>query len=256
MNYRLLMRMVCDPRFGINRFDSYLFAREVAKQKKALDLETERQRSIRFLSHHFDCDAAAYLEEYKTSQFLKEYDETNAALLKQLGHLRATSSRFDCETLYLTVRAAKPQVVVETGVLYGAFSAHFLEALERNGGGQLICLDLPSPPGRPPQDALVPPRLRGRSKLVLGDTKDTLADVFKEAGSIDLFNHDSLHTFPHMMWEYLMAHRALKPGGVLTSHDVLAGRFHPNAFPTFTDALGYRHTIVRNYGIAIKPSDV
>lgn len=242
-----------DPRWGVHVLDWALHERELKRYKPTIDLEAERRKSVEFLSDRFKCDAAGFLDEYRHSPFLAEYEACCAELVRLAGGLQATSDRFDCETLYLTVRAARPRIVVETGVLFGAFTAHFLEALDRNGEGRLISLDLPSPPGRPPKDTLVPPRLRGRAELVLGDTKDTLMGVLERTGPIDLFNHDSLHYFHHMTWEYLVAHRWLRPGGVLTSHDVLSTRLHPNAFPVFTNALGYDNTIVRNYGIAIKP---
>src|SRR5207247_1075041 len=45
--------------------------------------------------------------------------------------------------LYIVVRASSPSIVVETGVLYGHSSAAILAALEDNGKGRLISVDLP-----------------------------------------------------------------------------------------------------------------
>ncbi len=79
--------------------------------------------------------------------------------------------------VYCLVRALRPRVFVETGVLHGMLSAFVLEALARNGEGRLVSIDLPSyaesgpanvdgytatlPPGREP-GWLVPEALRER----------------------------------------------------------------------------------------------
>jgi hypothetical protein len=41
---------------------------------------------------------------------------------------------------------------------------------------------------------------------------------------LDLFYHDSLHTFEHMLWEYQTAWRFLRDGGILLSDDIFWNR--------------------------------
>jgi hypothetical protein len=47
-----------------------------------------------------------------------------------------------------------------------------------------------------------------------------LPRVLEKLGKIDLFHHDSLHTYEHMTWEYETAFRYLDPSGAISSDDV------------------------------------
>jgi hypothetical protein len=109
-----------------------------------------------------------------------------------------------------------------------------LEALERNGSGRLISIDLPSYAGSGPANAdgytatlplgrepgwLVPERLRGRWELLLGPSLDLLPGVLEREGPIDVFLHDSDHTVHTMTAEFELAWPALRPGGVLIADD-------------------------------------
>ncbi len=236
--------------------DNRLHRLELHKTKRRLDPREERARSIEFISRVFQCDAQAFLRELETSSFRVEYRRRLAQLGSEIpDHASDTSSEFDCETLYVTVRAAKPRVVVETGVLFGAFSAHILEALSRSDGGTLVSFDMPERHGQNHlKDYLVPGPLRSARRLVLGDTRQTLTSELQKLETVDMFNHDSWHAFSHMMWEFLVADKHLAPGGVLCSHDVLETPQRPNAFPLFAGARDYRYGVFRNFGIARKAS--
>lgn len=138
--------------------------------------------------------------------------------------------------IYVLVRIFKPRVVVETGVGPGSSSAFVLNALEKNGSGILYSIDLPGydavvyPKLGKHHDVhicegfstgwLVPPNLRHRWNLILGDTKEILPKLLRELGVIDMFLHDSLHTYEHMMFEYTTAWEYLSKGGLLLSDDV------------------------------------
>ena len=137
--------------------------------------------------------------------------------------------------VYCLVRELKPKVVIETGVLHGMTSAFVLEALTHNGGdGRLISVDLPSyaetgpvnvdgytgtlPPGREP-GWLVPDDLRHRWDLRIGASLDVLPGVLEEAGEIDVFLHDSDHTYETMTGEFELAWPRIRPGGALIADD-------------------------------------
>jgi len=132
---------------------------------------------------------------------------------------------------YALLRSAKPDTVVETGVANGLSSAANLFALEQNGTGKLYSIDLPnsstSEPDKPvpyvPEGAevgwLVPDDLRKRWKLILGDAKDLLPKILEELDEVDLFIHDSLHTYGHMLWECRTVWPHLKANGILIVHD-------------------------------------
>ena len=169
-----------------------------------------------------------------------------------------TSSEFSGEALYLRLRAARPSVVVETGVLEGASSAQNLAAMARTGSGELPSNALGCPPGEPSHDFLVPPDLASRWTYIRGSVREELPPLLARLGTIDMFNHDSLHTFENMTWEYETAFGHLRPGGVLSSHDVMLvhslGRlFGPNAFPAFCRRRGLGWTTFGNSGFTVMP---
>ena len=91
--------------------------------------------------------------------------------------------------------------MVETGVADGATSAYILQALEDNGRGHLHSIDLPSerlPPGAAP-GWIVDASLRHRWTLRIGASGQLLEPLLSELDSIDVFLHDSLHTYDNML---------------------------------------------------------
>lgn len=124
--------------------------------------------------------------------------------------------------LYVIIRATKPALVVETGVLHGLSSAVILQALYENEAGSLFSIDLPStdlPEGMRP-GWRVPQYLKSRWELKLGKSRNKLEQLLEELGKIDIFLHDSEHTYKNMMWEYTTAWARIKKGGFLLSHDI------------------------------------
>lgn len=124
--------------------------------------------------------------------------------------------------VYALVRLLRPETVVETGVADGTTSAYILQALEDNGRGRLYSIDLPSarlPPGQAP-GWIVDEPLRNRWTLRIGPSSDLLGPMLHELGAIDVFLHDSLHTYDNMLFEYRAAWPFLKTDGLFLSHDV------------------------------------
>lgn len=169
---------------------------------------------------------------------------------------------------YSMVRLLKPEVVVETGGTPGNSSAFMLRAMERNGRGRLVTLDLPSlgmmkeirteqekvwyanmPKDLPP-GWIVPDELRGRHEQVLGDARETLPDVLKKHSEVDIFIHDSDHSMEHMTWEFRMAWPNIKPGGVLYSDDVNLN----TAFEDFTREVSQPGITYDVFGAIKKPA--
>jgi predicted O-methyltransferase YrrM len=130
------------------------------------------------------------------------------------------------ELCYLTCLYLRPQIVVETGVAYGVTSAYILQALSEYRRGELHSIDLPPLAANAENHIgyFVPQDLRSRWKLLRGSAKRLLPTVIREVGTIDMFVHDSLHTYSHMKWEFETALRSLRPGGVLISDDIEGNR--------------------------------
>jgi predicted O-methyltransferase YrrM len=145
---------------------------------------------------------------------------------------------FESSAIYALVRLLRPQKIVETGVADGTTSAYILQALEDNGRGHLYSIDVPSaqlPPGKPP-GWIVSGGLRRRWTLRIGPSSELLEPLLNELGPIDVFLHDSLHTYDNMLFEYRTAWPFLRTGGLLLSHDV--GR--NSAFFDFASEVGKR----------------
>ena len=125
---------------------------------------------------------------------------------------------------YAAVRALRPRVVVETGVANGVSTAYLLLALHLNEQGVLYSVELGDqryfPAGKSP-GWVVPEWLKARWKMLLGDSREVLPGLLAQLESIDVFIHDSLHTYDQMSWEYHQAYPYIRDGGLLLSDDAL-----------------------------------
>jgi len=125
--------------------------------------------------------------------------------------------------LYNLVRALKPTKVVETGVANGFSSSFLLRGLHDNGLGELYSLDFPNPTlimMNKKSGWLIPDDLRYRWHLVYGSTFENLLPLCRKLGQIDLFFHDSEHTYQTMTFEFTTIWPFLKKGGLLVADDV------------------------------------
>jgi predicted O-methyltransferase YrrM len=130
--------------------------------------------------------------------------------------------------LYFIVRLAKPAVMIETGVAHGVSSWTILNAMNRNGVGKLYSIDLPDHdlqsynPVNIQQSSgwVVPDALKSRWDLRLGTSTDLLPGLLKEAGPVDLFFHDSDHSYSNMKFEFNTVLPFLKKPGLIVSDDV------------------------------------
>ena len=224
------------------------------------DAQRDRTRLYAVLHERFGVNGPQLSAEYLTSAFGR-WRRQRMHELERFPSLRlGASSDFTCEALYLVVRAARPRVVVETGVLYGLASSAILEALHRNGDGRLYSIDLGCAPDEPPNDFLVHPQLKTRWDLIIGDARQELEPLLDRLPPVDLFHHDSLHTWEHMTWEFQTALPHVADGGLISSDDVLlvhglGSLFRHNAFSTFCGVSNLAWDTYLNYGLALKPGE-
>lgn len=176
-----------------------------------------------------------YLDELKRSRFIDELVTQTDKLTKgQIG----LPSRW--EIFYILIRMLKPEIVIETGVLHGESTAFILKAMHDEGRGKCYSIDLPAvgyncdevvlnkglhtlPDGLDPGWA-IPEYLRSRWEIIHGKSSEKLEPLLNRLGKIDIFFHDSLHTYENMLWEYNTVWPCLKESGILLSHDIFCNK--------------------------------
>jgi predicted O-methyltransferase YrrM len=121
--------------------------------------------------------------------------------------------------LFLLVRVQRPNLVVETGVANGISSSAILLALEMNGHGRLVSIDIRDDVG-----SLIPTDLRGRWELRIlsngGSRRAAFIELLKSLDPIDLFLHDSEHTYGWQSLEFATALAQITPSGLIMSDDI------------------------------------
>jgi len=118
--------------------------------------------------------------------------------------------------LYGITRLLKPQTVLETGVANGHSTFLLLKALEANGKGHLHSVDV----GRDVGGLLE--RERANWSLNVLDTKDpsrSFSSLLDALPSLDLFLHDSDHSYRWQEWELSCITPKLSSGGVVAFDD-------------------------------------
>lgn len=205
------------------RCPTYYLLRLVSKPGSSPELRFHLKRRCTSLSALLNVPVSmieSYLTEIEYSQNLQRAENTMRGV-SYSGVFRGGPE------LYVIARAKGPRIVVETGVGIGYSSVYVLEALDQNNMGRLVSIDLPNadpnwslPNGTPP-GLLVPEDLRFRWDLHLGDTHRLLPRVLQELTHVDLFLHDSKHTYETMMFEYNQAFDFLSDDGLLISDDAM-----------------------------------
>jgi len=153
--------------------------------------------------------------------------------------INSDSRRF----LYYLCRILKPKNVVETGVAYGASSAYILKALQDNGFGTLHSIDSVFRPWQSEEmiGKIIPEKLKNRWHLILGKSSEKLQNLFDEFDDVDIFIHDSLHTYKNMMFEFNIALEEINKNGMIISDDVLGN----DAFYDFTKTRNLENYLIK-----------
>lgn len=174
----------------------------------------------------------------------------------------------ESKILYALIRSKKPEIVVETGVCNGVSSTIILQALHENDKGKLISIDFPEVEGMIYEDGtfwegkggaaipknkqpgwIIPDHLRYRWEIHLGKSQDILPKIVSQLPKIDLFIHDSEHSYQCMIFEYRTVYPKIVKGGILLSDDVNWN----NAFGDFINENGIKtKKIFNQLGIIVK----
>jgi len=120
--------------------------------------------------------------------------------------------------IYALVRAYKPKTVLEIGTADGCGATHILQALEHNGSGKLISLDLAQGSG-----AGIPEHLRHRWTLQIGNSLDA------PLPKADFVFEDGAHEYEICLPTTKRILAEVKPK-VLCAHDLLSHLTYGGAF--------------------------
>jgi len=148
------------------------------------------------------------------SKYWNEAEEINNGIKRVLGNsFRYALSETKRYVLYSIIKYYNPDIVIETGVGPGVSSTIILSALER---GTLHSIDVRETLENGKQVGfLVPEQLKSKWKLYIGRSRDILLDLLKKLGKVDIFLHDSEHTFENVTFELNIAWDYLRNGGIL-----------------------------------------
>jgi hypothetical protein len=109
---------------------------------------------------------------------------------------------------YALVRAAQPDHVVETGTHLGLGSCAIAAALLRNGHGRLTTIDIDPESGH----------LIGEPWATVIDRRTgSSIDMLAELRDVDMFLHDSLHTYDYETKELTTVEPNLRVGAIILS---------------------------------------
>lgn len=144
--------------------------------------------------------------------------------------------------LYILCKIIKPKIVVETGVAYGLSSMYILQALSENKKGTLYSIDSVFSPWQSKEmiGSAIPLHLRENWKLIFGSSVEKLEDTLTSLNSIDIFFHDSLHTYKNMQFEFKTAWPFINNNGFLLSDDIIGN----NAFHNFSSKMNLKSFIL------------
>lgn len=144
--------------------------------------------------------------------------------------------------LYALCRLLRPRVVIETGVAAGVSSAYILQALSKNGEGELHSIDVGEFPRQTSKELgfVIPEDLKSRWHLHVGDSRHLLPELLRRLSPVDLFVHDSDHSYEVMNFELENAYHYLRRGGMLAADDV----FLNTAFSDFCRKFGIKPVLL------------
>jgi len=212
-----------------------------------------------------------YEELQKDERFLYEANERIVAASSEAGFKKGLFSKgpvdsidwfaFQRVLLYVLVRHLGPQWCLETGVYYGGNSAFILNALNKNGSGTLVSIDLPDRKIRQlatenggrldlrrhpavgdselydetlSPGFMIPDYLRSCWRFI---EESSLSVIPRLDSTFDFYIHDSDHSFDFMSKELMLVRAKMNGTGTMVVDDInwsnaffkfcVEGPYHP-----------------------------
>ena len=129
---------------------------------------------------------------------------------------------------------------------------YILKALQKNQVGRLHSIDSVFRPWQRKEmiGAIIPDELKSRWNFVFGKSSEKLEQVFEKIENVDIFIHDSLHTYKNMIFEFEAAEKNMRKNGIILSDDVLDN----DAFYDFTNKKELENYLIKvngNLGLGV-----
>ncbi len=213
-------------------------------------------RADMFLANFFFCFRHLGIIKpyvFVEKQIMNEYKEIEGKLKKASRAIKGYPADLAVSSLaglvlYSTIRKMKPDVVLETGVAYGYSTYMILSALNKNGRGRLISTEIKKYTFEGPKIGILLSSIdRSRWTLVVGKPQENLDKALGMVEKINIFIHDSDHSYKNMMFEYRRAYSKMK-GGLMMSDDIYwrtgdARSKRASAFLDFAKRINARPTL-------------
>ncbi len=194
--YRLQRKFDADVGFA-RRLTYVLLDPELESYSFELDNEHEVVAALAIALERPEDELAGYATETHTDPELNERLRRGLRWRLDMKQRMPLGSRLGW---YVTVRATKPELVVETGIHLGLGSLAVLRALARNEEeghpGELMSFDV-----NPRAGAIVREELRSRWHPIIGPTSETLAPALR-GRRVGLLFQDTLHTEENQLIEF------------------------------------------------------
>jgi hypothetical protein len=181
---------------------------------------SNREELIDFLSRALSApreSIAGFVNEIDGDEELIRRLETRLRQRRDCNHRALFGRRIGW---YAVARWQKPTLAIETGTADGLGTAVLARALQRNrqegAGGELLSFD-----NAPGAGWLLDDGLKQEALLVPGDARQTLPERL-EGRAVDLFVHDSLHSYDHEYFELSLARAHASPRQILISDNAHA----------------------------------
>lgn len=243
-----------------------ILTKSIFKPRIIMDLMEERsqiQEDENHKNHEYKNDFHSIEEFLKKSYQNLDFNQFNQELIQLESHIKNKFEELELEKypskrkpypvdysinldsrkfLYYIVRILKPENIVETGVAYGTSSAYILKALQDNGSGTLHSIDSVFRPWQSEEmiGAIIPENLKSKWNLVLGKSSNELQNLF-DTLDVNIFIHDSLHTYKNMKFEFNIALEKINENGLIISDDVLGN----DAFYDFTKEKNLKNYLIK-----------
>lgn len=107
----------------------------------------------------------------------------------------------EVRSIYSVIRERKPEIVIETGMGSGVSTVSILSAM--NDKGKLVSIDPGLPYGKGDREVgfIIPSSMKSNLVYVKGTSSERLEGVLRTLPRLDVFFHDSDHSYQNVKFE-------------------------------------------------------